>query len=180
MSKTCGPSLGGCLHFDPCQIRLRSGGLKRDRAAARSAGDRKRFHPYDLRSPHHRRPHHPTFMPPSLQSAPAKPLGAVAASLAGEASSSKRTRRYMRHLGTGLILRASQLRTPSLTTTQEHWIILVMSFGDVLTRTLVWLVLRWFDQFRWDFDPQSVVLRSVPPRKKCLDRQFRQLSSTEP
>jgi hypothetical protein len=41
-----------------------------------------------------------------------------------------------------------------------------MSFRDVLTRTLVWLVLRWFDQFRWDFDPQSVVLRAVSSRKK--------------
>lgn len=76
------------------------------------------------------------------------------------------TPRSMRHPGIGLSLPASRLGIPSLTRSQAHWTTLVMCFGDVLTRTLVWLVLRCFDQVRCDFDPQSVVPRSVSPRKK--------------
>lgn len=112
----------------PCHIRLRSGGQEHYRAGARRVTGAGHCHPYDLHCPHHRRPNHRSFMPPSLPSAPAKPPEVVTVSLAGEAGSNRITPRSMRPLGTELVLSPSQLETPSLTTSREHWIIAVTRF----------------------------------------------------
>jgi hypothetical protein len=56
-------------------------------------------------------------------------------------------------VGNRCLQAVTQRLEPPTTTSQARWATLVTSLGDVLTRRLVWLVLRYFDQFRWDFDP---------------------------